>query len=110
MTFLVQVISNVLEPVLQNCAVNGESSVSQENFLVEFKRVAESVALHLREQPVIVAHSESTFDGSGIKRLLSNKYELDKVSCSCLSFLYEIQAIDNQSSRIKQLYNCNFCS
>lgn len=79
-TFLLQVVSNVLDPVLQNCAVNGEPIVSQENFLVEFKRVAESVALHLREQPVIVAHSESTFDGSGIKRLLSNKFELDKVS------------------------------
>jgi len=24
-------------------------------------------------------HSENTFDGSGVKRLLSNKFELDKV-------------------------------
>ncbi|XP_074361363.1 uncharacterized protein LOC141701629 isoform X1 [Apium graveolens] len=78
------VISNVLDPVLQNCPVNGEPIVSQETFLVEFKRVAESVALHLREQPVIVAHSESTFDGSGIKRLLSNKFELDKILDSAM--------------------------
>ncbi|KAM5549939.1 hypothetical protein ABKV19_001058 [Rosa sericea] len=52
--------------------------VSQETFLVEFKKVAEYVAQLLREQHVIVAHSENTFDGSGIKRLLSNKFELDK--------------------------------
>lgn len=46
---------------------------------MEFKKVASAVAEHLKEQPVIVAHSENTFDGSGIKRLLSNKFELDKV-------------------------------
>lgn len=75
------VISNVLEPVLQTSGVLDEqkqNNVSQEEFLEEFKNVAERVAQHLREQPVIVAHSESTFDGSGIKRLLSNKFELDK--------------------------------
>ena len=46
---------------------------------MEFKKVASAVAEHLKEQPVIVAHSENTFDGSGIKRLLSNKFEVDKV-------------------------------
>ncbi|KAJ7978565.1 Calcium-binding EF-hand [Quillaja saponaria] len=53
-------------------------SDSWETLLAEFKKVAEYVAQHLKEQPVIVAHSENTFDGSGIKRLLSNKFELDK--------------------------------
>lgn len=47
--------------------------------LVEFKKLADCVAQRLKEQPVIVAHSENIFDGSGIKRLLSNKFELDKV-------------------------------
>jgi hypothetical protein len=56
-----------------------DKPVSQEIFLEEFKKVALSVANRLKEQPVIVAHSESTFDGSGVKRLLSNKFELDKV-------------------------------
>lgn len=41
--------------------------------------MALAVANRLKEQPVIVAHSENTFDGSGVKRLLSNKFELDKV-------------------------------
>lgn len=73
------VMSNVLEPVLQTCDISqNNENVTQDMFLVEFKNVAERVALHLREQPVIVAHSENTFDGSGIKKLLSNKYELDK--------------------------------
>lgn len=69
-----------MEPALQACAGHDwHKPASQEAFLVEFKKVAERVAQHLKEQPVIVAHSENTFDGSGVKRLLSNKFELDKV-------------------------------
>ncbi|GJS30641.1 retrovirus-related pol polyprotein from transposon TNT 1-94 [Tanacetum coccineum] len=40
--------------------------------------VAEVVAQRLKKQPVIVAHSENTFDGTCINRLLSNKFELNK--------------------------------
>ncbi|KAL6211902.1 hypothetical protein ACLB2K_017125 [Fragaria x ananassa] len=73
------VVSNIVEPALQSCAgPDWNKPVSQETFLVEFKKVAEYVAELLREQHVIVAHSEITFDGSGIRRLLSNKFELDK--------------------------------
>ncbi|KAL6219141.1 hypothetical protein ACLB2K_012347 [Fragaria x ananassa] len=73
------VVSNIVEPALQSCAgPDWNKPVSQETFLVEFKKVAEYVAELLREQHVIVAHSENTFDGSGIRRLLSNKFELDK--------------------------------
>ena len=70
-----------MEPALQSWEGNNEQEkpVSPETFFAEFKRVAECVAQNLKEQPVIVAHSENTFDGSGIKRLLSNKFELDKV-------------------------------
>ncbi|KAA8546060.1 hypothetical protein F0562_020489 [Nyssa sinensis] len=72
------VMSNIVDPALQLCGGVKEQPISEETFLGEFKKVAESVAQYLKEQPVIVAHSESTFDGSGIKRLLSNKFELDK--------------------------------
>ncbi|KAI3844852.1 hypothetical protein MKW92_048532 [Papaver armeniacum] len=73
------VMSNVVEPALQACKNTYQgNSVSQEAFLEEFKKVIERVVQHLKEQPVIVAHSEHTFDGSGIKRLLSNKFELEK--------------------------------
>lgn len=73
------VMSNIVEPVLQVCGGQElEQPISQEAFLTEFKKVAGRVAQRLKEQPVIVAHSENTFDGSGIKRLLSNKFELDK--------------------------------
>uniref|UniRef100_A0A6N2MDT4 EF-hand domain-containing protein n=1 Tax=Salix viminalis TaxID=40686 RepID=A0A6N2MDT4_SALVM len=73
------VMSNIVEPALQSCAgQDHDKPPSQETFLVEFKKVTECVAQRLREQPVIVAHSENTFDGSGIRRLLSNKFELDK--------------------------------
>ncbi|XVF67859.1 hypothetical protein PTKIN_Ptkin10aG0155700 [Pterospermum kingtungense] len=76
------VMSNIVEPALQSWDRlgndNQDEPVSQEAFLEEFKTVAERVAQNLQEQPVIVAHSENTFDGSGIERLLSNKFELDK--------------------------------
>ncbi|GFP85957.1 hypothetical protein PHJA_000739500 [Phtheirospermum japonicum] len=42
-------------------------------------RAAENVVQLLKEQPAIVAHSQNTFDGSGVKRLLSNRFELDKM-------------------------------
>lgn len=91
-----------MEPVLRSCGGHSlNAPVSQEAFLVEFKKVAEAVARRLKEQPVIVAHSENNFDGSGIKRLMSNKFELDKVSnitdfynrliICCISFSVMIQ-------------------
>ncbi|CAN6482602.1 unnamed protein product [Victoria cruziana] len=71
--------SNVVEPALESIGNQmKEATVSQTNFLVEFKKVVENVLVRLREHPVIVAHSENTFDGRGIRRILSNKYELDK--------------------------------
>eukprot|EP00262_Sarcandra_glabra_P007953 TRINITY_DN21104_c0_g1_i1.p1 TRINITY_DN21104_c0_g1~~TRINITY_DN21104_c0_g1_i1.p1 ORF type:complete len:375 (+),score=80.49 TRINITY_DN21104_c0_g1_i1:160-1284(+) len=74
------VFSSIVEPALLSCATHQhEQPISPETFLEEFKKVAEKVALHLKEYPVIVAHSENTFDGSGIKRLLSNKYEVNKL-------------------------------
>ncbi|KAK6916673.1 hypothetical protein RJ641_019534 [Dillenia turbinata] len=69
------VTSNMVEPALGEYH---EQPVSQETFLMEFKKVAQSLAQHLKEHPVIVGHSENNFDGSGIKRLLSNKFELEK--------------------------------
>ncbi|KAL1190230.1 hypothetical protein V5N11_016619 [Cardamine amara subsp. amara] len=75
------VLSNIVEPIVESCLDEDdkrEKSISQERFLEAFKRVVERVAQRLNEQPVIVAHSENTFDGSGIRRLLSNKFEFDK--------------------------------
>ncbi|KAJ0229976.1 Uncharacterized protein HA466_0312020 [Hirschfeldia incana] len=75
------VMSNIVEPIVDSFIDEEdkrERSVSQERFLEAFKRVVERIAQRLNEQPVIVAHSENTFDGSGIRRLLSNKFEFDK--------------------------------
>ncbi|XP_059654030.1 uncharacterized protein LOC132300808 [Cornus florida] len=72
------VMNNMVEPALQSCGGVNEQPISPEVFLAEFQKVAERMAQRLKEQPVIVAHSESTFDGSSIKRLLSNNFELDK--------------------------------
>ncbi|PIA55508.1 hypothetical protein AQUCO_00700066v1 [Aquilegia coerulea] len=74
------VVSNIVEPALQ-CVVkhDGEHPITQEMLLEQFKKVAERLAQLLNEQPVIVAHSELTFDGSGIRRLLSNSFEFNKI-------------------------------
>ncbi|KAF7841136.1 EF-Hand 1 [Senna tora] len=82
------VFNNIVEPALQSQAgPDWDGPVSQEIFLAEFKKVALRVAEHLKEQPVIVAHSENTFDGNGVKRLLSNKFELEKTLNSALENL-----------------------
>ncbi|XP_071935343.1 uncharacterized protein [Coffea arabica] len=70
--------SNIIEPALQSYGGVPDHPVSQDTFLGELKNVAGTVAKLLKDQPVIVAHTENTFDGSGIRRLLSNKFELDK--------------------------------
>ncbi|GJT29741.1 calcium-binding EF-hand family protein [Tanacetum coccineum] len=78
------VTSNIIAPAIQACGVDQVQPASHDTFFVEFKKVAQVVAQRLKEQPVIVAHSENTFDGAGIRRLLSNKFELDKTLDSAL--------------------------
>ncbi|KAG6413462.1 hypothetical protein SASPL_126173 [Salvia splendens] len=72
------VMSNILEPALEPLGDSLDETVSQETFVAGFKQASENAASLLKEQPAIVAHSQNTFDGSGIRRLLSNKFELDK--------------------------------
>ncbi|XP_021753151.1 uncharacterized protein LOC110718598 isoform X1 [Chenopodium quinoa] len=77
------VMSNIVEPALelctQDCSNDQQLISSQEIFLEELKKVLENIVECLREQPVIVAHTENTYDGSAIKTLLANKFEIDKV-------------------------------
>lgn len=73
------VMSNIVQPVLKSLAnEHEEHPITQEMMLEEFKKVAETLAQLLKEQPVIVAHHEQAYDGSGIRRLLSSKFELNK--------------------------------
>lgn len=72
------VMSNIVEPALVALRID-QQGVSQEVFLVEFRKVLEHIVERLKEQPVIVAHTENTYDGSTIKSLLANKFETDKV-------------------------------
>lgn len=75
------VMSNVVEPALEPCVdcENDQQPVSQETFLTAFKKVLENIVARLREQLVIVAHTENTYDGSAIRSLLANKFETEKV-------------------------------
>ncbi|KAL0412424.1 UNVERIFIED_CONTAM: hypothetical protein Sradi_1444100 [Sesamum radiatum] len=78
------VMSNVVEPALECLGDALQQPISQDTFLAAFKKAAESIVQLLKEQPAIVAHSQNTFDGSGIKKLLSSKFELDKAMDSAL--------------------------
>lgn len=57
-----------------------DQPISQEAFFQEFKKFMGILARRLQQHPVIVAHTENIFDGTGIRRLLSNKLEFDKVN------------------------------
>ncbi|KAL1554370.1 hypothetical protein AAHA92_14936 [Salvia divinorum] len=72
------VMTNILEPALEPLGDSLDETASQVTFVAGFKRASQNAASLLKDQPAIVAHSQNTFDGSGIRRLLSNKFELDK--------------------------------
>ncbi|KAJ4780169.1 Calcium-binding EF-hand family protein [Rhynchospora pubera] len=74
------VVSNIIEPATQELFSNQPDNIpTQETFLAEFKKLLAIIRKQLQEHPVIVAHTENNFDGSGVKRLLANKFELDKL-------------------------------
>jgi hypothetical protein len=77
------VVSNIIEPAIQELFSNQpETPATQDTYLKEFKRLLVIITQRLQEHPVIVAHTENNFDGSSVKRLLANKFELDKVPFS----------------------------
>uniref|UniRef100_A0ACD5TWG9 Uncharacterized protein n=1 Tax=Avena sativa TaxID=4498 RepID=A0ACD5TWG9_AVESA len=74
------IVDNVVDPALQRLSGDElEQKASKEFFLEQLKKLLGDVAERLQEQPVIVAHTENTFDGNGVRRLLANKFELDKL-------------------------------
>ncbi|KAK1651717.1 hypothetical protein QYE76_069522 [Lolium multiflorum] len=74
------IADNIVEPALKKLPTDQlEQPASRDVFFEQLKKLLGDVAERLQEQPVIVAHTENTFDGSGVRRLLSNKFELDKL-------------------------------
>ncbi|TVU31237.1 hypothetical protein EJB05_22917 [Eragrostis curvula] len=74
------VAENIIEPALQELRADQlDQPASQDAFFQEFKKLLGIVIQRLQQHPVIVAHTENTFDGSGIRKLLSNKFEVDKL-------------------------------
>ncbi|CAN6324237.1 unnamed protein product [Urochloa humidicola] len=74
------VVENIVEPAMQELSSDQlDQPVSQGAFFQEFKKFLGVITRRLQQHPVIVAHTENTFDGSGIRRLLSNKFEFDKL-------------------------------
>ncbi|CAL4924444.1 unnamed protein product [Urochloa decumbens] len=74
------VVENIVEPAMQELNSDQlDHPVSQGAFFQEFKKFLGLITRRLQQHPVIVAHTENTFDGSGIRKLLSNKFEFDKL-------------------------------
>lgn len=74
------VVENIIEPATQQLSADQlDGPASQEAFFQEFRKYLGIIARRLQERPVIVAHSENTFDGAGVKKILSNKPEFDKL-------------------------------
>lgn len=74
------VVENIIEPATQQLSADQlDGPASQEAFFQEFRKYLGIIARRLQERPVIVAHSENTFDGAGVKKILSNKAEFDKL-------------------------------
>ncbi|KAF8740108.1 hypothetical protein HU200_013824 [Digitaria exilis] len=74
------VLENIVKPAMQELSSDQmDQPVSQEIFFQEFKKFLKIITRRLQQHPVIVAHTENTFDGSGIRRLLSNQFEYDKL-------------------------------
>lgn len=83
------VAKHIVEPALQQLLPAdqpGQQPASRDDLFQQLKKLLGAVADRLQEQPVIVAHTENHYDGSGVKRLLANKFELDKVHQAKLFF------------------------
>lgn len=73
-------MEKIIVPALQELPADQlDQPASQEVFFEEFKKYLGTIARRLQECPIIVAHTENTCDGAGIRKILSNKFEFDKL-------------------------------
>ncbi|RZC44827.1 hypothetical protein C5167_037775 [Papaver somniferum] len=78
------VMNNIIQPSLEayfkNVSGDSRGCVPDDNMttflLEEFEKFGHILVQHLKEEPIIVAHTQITFDGSKIKKLLTNKSNL----------------------------------
>lgn len=77
------VAKHIVEPALQQLPADDQleqqQPASRDDLFQQLKKLLGAIADRLQEQPVIVAHTENHYDGSGVNRLLANKFELDKL-------------------------------
>ncbi|KAI4969151.1 hypothetical protein ZWY2020_000065 [Hordeum vulgare] len=74
------VMEKIIVPALQELPADQlDQPASQEVFFEEFKKYLGTIARRLQECPIIVAHTENTCDGAGNRKILSNKFEFDKL-------------------------------
>lgn len=70
-------VSKYIDSAFQQSGVNPEHPLNQAQFVDAYKKVALAVASFMRNQPMMVAHSDKVFDGTSITNLLKDKHALD---------------------------------
>lgn len=70
-------VSKYIDRAFQENGLNGQQLLDQEQFADAYKKVTLSVASYMKGTPMMVAHSNKTFDGTSISSLLKDKHALD---------------------------------
>lgn len=73
-------VSKYIDSAFKQSGVNSEQGLNQAQFVDAYKKVVLAVAAFMRNQPMVVAHSDKVFDGTSISNLLKDKHALDLVS------------------------------
>ncbi|KAI5002523.1 hypothetical protein ZWY2020_027173, partial [Hordeum vulgare] len=98
---ILRVMEKIIVPALQELPADQlDQPASQEVFFEEFKKYLGTIARRLQECPIIVAHTENTCDGAGIRKILSNKFEFDKEHKDRTSKKYLRVAFDKMDASV----------
>lgn len=78
----IEQVSEQIEKAFKMAGIQGDQSLNQYDFVDVYRKAVLALAECLKGNPLTVAHTEKTFDGSSITALLKDKPTLDAVSIS----------------------------
>lgn len=78
----IEQVSEQIQKAFKMAGIQGDQSLNQYDFVEVYRKAVLALAECLKGNPLTVAHTEKTFDGSSITALLKDKPALDAVSIS----------------------------
>lgn len=78
----IEQVSEQIQKAFKMAGIQGDQSLNQYDFVEVYRKAILALAECLKGNPLTVAHTEKTFDGSSITVLLKDKPALDAVSIS----------------------------